>query len=179
MQKWTQQVRTVTAFSKEASMTLADHLPESAIRTRAHATDWRDAVRLAGEGLVAQGVTTDAYTQEMIEAIERLGPYIVIAPGFALAHSRPSPAVLATGFSWVGLAEPVEFGSEANDPVRLVVGLAALDHDAHIEAMSSLAGVLADDAVLAAAMAADSPSAVRAALGAEPEHDPIREEETK
>lgn len=145
-------------------MTLADHLPESAIRTRARAADWRDAIRLAGDALVAQGITTDEYTAEMIAAVEKHGPYIVIAPGFALAHSRPSPAVLGTGFSWVGLAEPVEFGSDSNDPVRLVVGLAAVDHDAHIGAMSSLAAVLADEEVLDELIAAVSPAEVRTIL---------------
>lgn len=145
-------------------MALAEHLPESAILTRAHATDWREAIALAGAALVAQAITTDAYTDEMIAAVEKHGPYIVIAPGFALAHSRPSPAVLSTGFSWVGLAEPVRFGSESNDPVRLVVGLAAVDHDAHIDAMSSLAAVLADEHVLDELMAADDPAQVRAIL---------------
>jgi PTS system ascorbate-specific IIA component len=145
-------------------MTLAEYLPDEAIRTRAHAANWREAVRLAGAALTAQGVTTDRYTEEMIEAIEKLGPYIVIAPGFALAHSRPSPAVLRTGISWVALAEPVEFGAGENDPVRLIVGLAALDHDSHIDMMGALGDVLADDELLGKAIAAETPEAVRALL---------------
>ena len=68
----------------------ASQLPDEAIVLGARADDWRGAVRLAGDALVASGVTTDEYTQEMIETVETLGPYIVIAPGFALAHSRPS-----------------------------------------------------------------------------------------
>lgn len=146
-------------------MNLADYLPEGSVATRASAADWREAVRLAGDGLVASGATDEAYTDEMIRTIEDLGPYIVIAPGFALAHSRPSAAVQHTGISWVGLAEPVEFGSATNDPVRLVVGLAATDHDAHIEIMSALAGVLADEDVLSAAIAAETPEQVRSVLG--------------
>lgn len=149
-------------------MSLADHLTDGAIVTRAEATDWRGAVRLAGDALVATGATTDVYTDDMIRAIEELGPYIVIAPGFALAHSRPSPAVLRTGLSWVALATPVAFGSAANDPVRLVVGLAALDHDAHLEVMSALARVLADEKTLEAAIDADTPERVRAILAGTP-----------
>ena len=145
-------------------MSLAERLPESAIVTRAVAADWRAAVRLAGDGLIAQGVATAAYTDEMIAAVDEHGPYIVIAPGFALAHSRPSPAVLSTGISWVGLAEPVEFGSEANDPVKLVVGLAATDHDAHLETMAALAAVLTDEELLAELIAAESPARVRELL---------------
>jgi PTS system ascorbate-specific IIA component len=145
-------------------MSLVEQLPENAIVTRARAADWRAAIRLAGDALVATGATTDDYTDEMIAAVDAHGPYIVVAPGFALAHSRPSPAVLRTGMSWVSLAEPVEFGSGANDPVRLVVGLAAVDHDAHLSAMSGLAAVLADEDVLNELIAATSADEVRRLL---------------
>jgi len=127
------------------SATLADELSDDAIVLGAEASDWRAAVRLAGAALTATGSTTDEYTAEMIRAVEDLGPYIVIAPGIALAHSRPSPAVVKTGISWVSLTEPIEFGHAANDPVRLVVGLAATDHDSHLATMSNLAGVLSGD----------------------------------
>ncbi len=142
-------------------------LATSAIHLGAHAADWREAIRLAGAALVAGGVTEEDYTQEMINTVEELGPYIVVAPGFALAHSRTSPAVLRTGLSWVSLTEPVEFGNKTNDPVNLVVGLAALDHDAHIGIMSKLAGVLADPEMLARLRASTDPAEIQAALGAD------------
>ncbi len=145
---------------------LADELDESAIRTKAPAADWREAIRLAGGALTDSGATTAAYTDEMIAAIDEHGPYIVIAPGIALAHSRPSPAVLRTGLSWVTLAEPVEFGHSVNDPVSLVVGLAALDHDGHLEVMAALAGVLADEDALSSLLAAETPAEVRERLSA-------------
>jgi PTS system ascorbate-specific IIA component len=81
----------------------------------------------------------------MIQAFEELGPYMVIAPGIALAHARPSDAVLETGLSLVTLTEPVEFGSQSNDPVSLVIGLAAKDHDSHIDLLAALSELLADD----------------------------------
>jgi len=143
---------------------LADYLPEGAILTQAAAKDWRAAVLLAGEALVAQGAVTNAYPQQMIQAVVDLGPYIVVAPGFALAHARPSSSVIKTGLSWVGLANPVEFGNRANDPVRLVVGLAAPDHDSHLEVMAALADVLADETLLASAIAAATPQEVRELL---------------
>jgi len=146
------------------SVGLATHLPVEAVRTGATAASWQDAVRLAGDGLVAVGATTDAYTDEMVAAVTELGPYIVVAPGLALAHSRPSPAVQRTGLSWVGLAEPVEFGHSTNDPVDLVLGLAALDHDGHLEMMSALAAVLADEDGLARLRAAARPDEVVALL---------------
>jgi PTS system ascorbate-specific IIA component len=145
------------------ALNLAEAL--SSIDTQAEAADWRAAIRLAGAGLVAGGATTDVYTDEMIAAVEKHGPYIVIAPGIALAHSRPSPAVLTGGLSWVSLASPVEFGNAANDPVTLVIGLAAVDHNAHLEVMSALAGVLSDSSAMERLNAATTPDDVRAVLG--------------
>jgi len=111
--------------------------PESVLLQRS-ASSWREAIELAGAGLVAAAITTPAYTQAMIDVVDANGPYIVIAPGFALAHARPSAEVLRWGMSLVTLAKPVEFGSEANDPVSVVVGLAAQDKNQHVTALKLL-----------------------------------------
>ena len=144
--------------------TLSELLPLDAVRLDAVAEDWREAVRTAGELLTATGTSTDAYTAEMIGNVEENGPYLVIAPGFALAHARPSPAVLRTGLSWVRLARPVEFGHESNDPVSLVVGLAAQDAGAHQAALAGLAKLLADPGTEAALRDAKSAEALHALL---------------
>ena len=146
------------------TVNLAHELDEASIRTHVVAEDWQAAITLAGEALVAGGVTTDQYTAEMIAAVEKLGPYIVIAPGLAIAHSRPSAAVLRAGLSWVTLDEPVNFGHKKNDPVSLIVGLAAPDHDGHLEMMQALAGVLMNTELLAALKAADSAAEVLALM---------------
>ena len=83
--------------------------------------NWVDAVRVAGQLLEEDGLVNADYTEAMITSVADNGPYIVLAPGFALAHARPSAAVLATAMSFVRLSDPIAFGHEANDPVRLVV----------------------------------------------------------
>ncbi|WP_301201791.1 PTS sugar transporter subunit IIA, partial [Corynebacterium stationis] len=88
------------------------------------------------------GAITDAYTRAMIESVEVNGPYIVVAPGFAFAHARPSEAVKRTAISWVRLETPVAFGHGTNDPVNLVVALAAQDDRAHTASMKELAKLL-------------------------------------
>lgn len=145
-------------------LSLDTALPDVAFSLDAHAADWREAVRLAGQGLVAAGFVARSYTDQMIEAVEDLGPYIVVAPGIALAHSRPSPAVFATGLSWVRLAEPVRFGSPRNDPVWLVVGLAALDETEHLNVLSTIARALSDASKIDALRTASTPAKVRAIL---------------
>lgn len=128
------------AFAK-----LSEAFAEDSIRVMAAALDREHAVELAGDLLVSSGRVTPEYTQQMIEVFETHGPYFVIAPGIAIAHSKPSDAVIATGLSLVSLAEPVVFGNAANDPVRLVIGMSAIDHDSHLEMLADLAALLSDE----------------------------------
>jgi PTS system ascorbate-specific IIA component len=115
---------------------------DGSIKIQQSVTSWRESFEIAGAGLVDSNRTVAAYTQEMIQAFEELGPYMVIAPGIALAHGRPSESVIETGLSLVTLSTPIEFGSESNDPVSLVIGLAATDHDSHIDLMAALSELL-------------------------------------
>jgi ascorbate PTS system EIIA or EIIAB component len=117
---------------------------EGSLAVAVAATDRESAIRASGELLVASARCTREYVDQMVAAVEEFGPYIVIAPGIALAHARPSDAVLQTGLSLAVLAEPIAFGSH-NDPVRLVFGLAAKDHDGHMEVLAALAEHLADE----------------------------------
>jgi PTS system ascorbate-specific IIA component len=119
-------------------------LAEGSILVRAQASNWEHALELAGSALEQSNRATNEYTKAMVAAFEELGPYMVIAPGIALAHARPSEAVLSTGLSLVTLSEPIPFGNTANDPVTLVIGLCAVDHDGHIELMAALSELLMD-----------------------------------
>lgn len=117
-------------------------LASEAVDLNARATDWRDAISRAGKLLETSGAITADYTAAMISSVEENGPYIVVAPGFAFAHARPSAAVKRTAISWVRLQEPIEFGHDSNDPVNLVVALAAKDDRAHTQSMKDLAKLL-------------------------------------
>ena len=117
-------------------------LKDESIDLHARAASWREAITIAGKLLESSGAITPAYTQAMIESLEVNGPYIVVAPGFAFAHARPSEAVKRTAISWVRLETPVAFGHGTNDPVNLVVALAAQDDKAHTQSMKELAKLL-------------------------------------
>ena len=123
---------------------LAAAFAEDSIRVMAVALDREHAVQLAGDLLVSSGRTTPEYAVEMVEVLETHGPYFVLAPGIALAHSKPSEFVISTGLSLVTLAEPVVFENEANDPVKLVIGMCAIDHDSHLEMLKELSSLLGD-----------------------------------
>ena len=142
-------------------------LPDTAIRISAHADNWQEAVRLAGEALELSGVAGATYTDRMIEMIEEHGAYIVIAPGLALAHARPGPDVLSDGMSIVTLDEPVNFGHPYNDPVSVIVGLSTSTAQRHLLSVADLANVFNDSNSITALAGARSSDAIRDILGVE------------
>jgi PTS system ascorbate-specific IIA component len=139
-------------------------LGEGSIRLKQNCLNWKESFQVAGSALVESKRTTEDYIQEMIQAFEELGPYMVIAPGIALAHGRPSEAVLETGLSLVTLSNPIEFGHSSNDPVSMVIGLAAVDHDSHIDLMSALAELLMSEDTVTLLLNATNESEVRSYL---------------
>jgi PTS system ascorbate-specific IIA component len=146
------------------SSVLEQALGQGSIKLQQSCVSWRETFELAGLGLVESSRTTSAYTNEMIQAFEELGPYMVIAPGIALAHGRPSESVLETGLSLVTLSTPVVFGSTSNDPVSLVIGLAAVDHDSHIDLMAALSELLMSEDTVNSLLRATNESEVRSYL---------------
>jgi PTS system ascorbate-specific IIA component len=123
---------------------LADAFGEGSILIKESVVNRSAAIELAGQLLVQSGKAKPSYVSSMLEAVERFGPYIVIAPGIALAHGKPSEEVIETGLSLLVLKQAIEFQHSQNDPVQLVFGLAATDHESHIETMAKLAEVLSD-----------------------------------
>jgi PTS system ascorbate-specific IIA component len=140
-------------------------LTEESIVLGATAEDWRAAVREAGAALTRSGATLPAYAEEMVRMIDEHGPYVVIAPGLALAHARPGPAVLANGLAVVTLATPVNFGHPHNDPVSVVLGLAVADAEAHLASVAELANVFNDEGSIPALAAAHSVEEVQRIMG--------------
>lgn len=136
-------------------------LTEATVLLGARATDWRGAVRAAGDVLVSSGSVQSGYPQRMIEVIEEFGAYVVIAPGLALAHARPGTDVVADGLSLVTLESPVSFGHAHNDPVSVVIGIAVTTADAHVTGIADLANAFNDpDLVPALSAATDASTAI-------------------
>jgi PTS system ascorbate-specific IIA component len=144
---------------------LADAFGEGSILIKGSVDDRSAAIELAGELLVASGKAKKSYVQSMLEAVEKFGPYIVIAPGIALAHGKPSEDVVETGLSLLVLESAIEFQHSQNDPVQLVFGLAATDHDSHIELMADLAQFLSDHERVNSLLTCSDSSQIRALLG--------------
>jgi PTS system ascorbate-specific IIA component len=144
---------------------LADAFGEGAILIKESVDTRSAAIEIAGELLVQSGKAKHSYVASMLEAVERFGPYIVIAPGIALAHGKPSEDVIETGLSLLVLKQAIEFKHAQNDPVQLVFGLAATDHESHIETMAKLAELLSDQDRVSTLLTSSDSDQIRVLLG--------------
>jgi len=117
-------------------------LEESIVEFNAEATDAEDAIRRAGRLLVTEGYAREEYVEAMVKSYRENGAYFVIAPGVAIPHARPESGTLRSAVSLVTLEKGVDFGHSANDPVRLVFGLAASSGEEHLKVIQKIAKFL-------------------------------------
>ena len=123
---------------------LGELLTKDTIRLNVKVKNWEEAIRMGGQLLVQEDAVEQSYVEAMVRAVKELGPYIVIAPGFAMPHARAEDGVKKIAMSLLTLESPVAFGNPDNDPVAMVICLAAVDHTTHIKAMRELAVFLND-----------------------------------
>jgi ascorbate PTS system EIIA or EIIAB component len=127
---------------------------ESLVDVDISVEDWEGAIRAAGKLMVDDGAVEQRFVDAMIRVAKEFGPYIVVAPGIALPHARPEDGVLEASIAIIRLKTPINFGNEENDPVYLVVALAAVDQEQHIEGLQQLAFVLGDEEKISAVKSA-------------------------
>ncbi len=114
------------------------------IRINVEAKDWKEAIQKVGELMIKTQCVYESYINAMIRVAEKLGPYIVITPGVAFPHARPEDGVIKPCFAIITLKEPIEFGNPENDPVKMVIGFAALDDKQHLNALQTLVDILSN-----------------------------------
>ncbi|MGD8110412.1 PTS sugar transporter subunit IIA [Vibrio sp. TRT 17S01] len=114
------------------------------IKLQAQAKDWREAIKIGTDLLIASGAIHPSYHQAIISSIEELGPYICIAPNLALPHARPEDGVIKTAFALVTLETPIYFEGE-DEPVDVLITLAGSSSDEHMEGLMEVTQVLDDE----------------------------------
>ncbi len=123
------------------------------ILTKVKAESWSEAIRIVGGLLEANGSITPRYTEAMINAVNDMGPYMVILPHFALAHAAPSQEVLKDDTALITLEKPVLFGSP-NDPVYVILAICAKDGKSHIDSLAQFATMLMQENMITRLMEA-------------------------
>ncbi|HEJ9527630.1 TPA: PTS sugar transporter subunit IIA [Proteus mirabilis] len=101
--------------------------------------DWREAIKIACQPLIDKGCIEPRYVDAIYKSHEQIGPYYVLGPGIAMPHTRPEEGVNQLSLALTIIEKGVEFGADENDPVKLLIVLAATDNDSHINAIVKLA----------------------------------------
>ncbi|MCD2248141.1 BglG family transcription antiterminator [Listeria swaminathanii] len=148
----------------EKSPTLEELLPKERITFQESVADWREAIQVASKSLQQEGYISRNYQHAMIENIEKLGPYIVIAPGIALPHASVDDGAYRVGMSLLRLDKPVSFSSKAKDQVKLIIVLASIDSYTHINALSQLTNLIMKHHLLEQIEQAESAAEIAAML---------------
>ncbi|HDT0720896.1 TPA: PTS sugar transporter subunit IIA [Proteus mirabilis] len=101
--------------------------------------DWREAIKIACQPLIDKGCIEPRYVDAIYKSHEQIGPYYVLGPSIAMPHARPEEGVNKLSLALTIIEKGVEFGADENDPVKLLIVLAATDNDSHINAIVKLA----------------------------------------
>lgn len=127
---------------------LTQYLNEKTIRTQVDCQDWEEAVRKVGNILMENGAIESSYIDGMLKYVKKYGPYIVLMPGFALAHARPEDGAKKVAMCMITLKTPIKFGHKDYDPVSVVMGLSAPAKEGHIEVLADICNILNKENIL-------------------------------
>lgn len=122
-------------------------LDRANVQIVSHAADWKDAIRISTRLLESGGYVEACYKEAIISNVEKMGPYIVLAPYIALPHARPEQGVNQTQIAVTLFQEEVAFENKET-PVRLFVTLAAADNSSHIDTLMAISECLQDEEIV-------------------------------
>lgn len=124
---------------------LHQFLTDDFIQLDLSCNSWQDSVRKSAMRLLNLGYISESYIDAMINNIVVNGPYIIVAPEFALPHAGLDAGVYKTGMNLIRLKEPVKFGQDENTMTKFVCCLCAVDYGTHAKALINLINILADE----------------------------------
>jgi len=137
--------RPLVSIKENYKPNLTDLLTENMIQFCETVDNWKNAIRVAAEPLLQNGYITNHYIEAMILNVEHYGPYIVIAPGFAIPHAKPEDGVHKLGMTLLRLTNPVSFSNQEKHNVRFIVVLAAINNEAHLKALAQLTNIFSNN----------------------------------
>ena len=127
--------------------------------------DWEYAIRLCGKPLVDDKYIGEGYIEACIESVKKFGPYIVLAPLFAMPHAKAPEYVNRIGLSYLNIGKPVNVLDNPDRAVKVLIMLAATDNSSHIEILALLGETLSDEIKLEGLINAKCPEDVLKIIG--------------
>ena len=128
---------------------------------------WQDAVRLSCESLADTGYVSPDYYKQIVDCIEKYGPYVVFDHYVAMPHSQEgAEGANQTAVGFMRVKEDVDFGVDEDGEqkiARLFFTLAAKDPNEHLDNMQQLMSIFTNEPLLDALMEANTPEDILAA----------------
>ena len=121
---------------KKTGHTLRKLLKKENVKFIEGAENWKEAILQSGNLLVSNKKVTSEYVKEMIELVEKHGPYIVIEEGIAMPHAGISENVLETGIALLVVKEKVALPEGRN--ANIFLSFAAKNKNDNIDIMNDL-----------------------------------------
>ena len=134
---------------------------------------WQEAVKLSCESLAKTGFVSENYYQQIVDCIEKYGPYVVFEHYVAMPHSQEgAEGAHKTAVGFMRVKEDVDFGKDEDGEqkiARLFFTLAAKDPNEHLDNMQQLMAIFTNEPLLDALMEANTPEDI---LKAEADYPP-------
>ena len=128
---------------------------------------WQEAVKLSCESLAKTGYVSDNYYQQIVDCIEKYGPYVVFEHYVAMPHSQEGvTGVHKTSVGFMRVKDIVSFGKDETGEekeAKLFFTLASENPTEHLENIQSLMAVFMNEPLLDALMEANTPEDILAA----------------
>ncbi|MGL5335532.1 MAG: PTS sugar transporter subunit IIA [Enterovibrio sp.] len=143
---------------------LSKLITSDVIRIYPSAKDWKDAIQKSCQALIENKAVEPCYVDAIFRSHKELGPYYVVGPGMAMPHARPEDGVNRLALAVTVIKQGVHFNSQGNDPVKMLVTLAATDSDSHVGAIAKLAELFMNEEHVAQICAAHTVDDVLAVI---------------
>lgn len=114
------------------------------VQILASAEDWKDAIRKSAVPLEKGNFITANYKEAIIENVEKLGPYICIAPHVAMPHARPEQGALKTQIAVTLFRNEISFPRK-DATAKLFITLSAADSESHLQVLVKISELLQDE----------------------------------
>ncbi|MCW3779214.1 PTS sugar transporter subunit IIA [Levilactobacillus namurensis] len=124
---------------------LMELLPLNHIQVVNRFDNWQRAVTAALAPLSEDGSIEPGYVKSIIDITDDKGPYMVVKDGVMLAHATPEDGANTLSMSLLLLKQPVDLIAQSEvRPLKIILGLAPIDRDSHVHALSQLLTLLQD-----------------------------------
>ncbi|MDY3006704.1 PTS sugar transporter subunit IIA [Anaerococcus porci] len=111
---------------------------------------WQEAIEKSCEKLIEKNIVDERYPKQIIETVEKYGPYIVLVPRVAMPHCQEkAEGVNDTAVAFMKVNKAVCFDEDDRDKDACIFfTIASENPDKHLENISEISEILGRDEII-------------------------------